>query len=166
MLIFIDFELALPIPYDMGLVSDNRSEFNSWLAMRNRCYNTEMPYYENYGGRGIKVCDSWLDSFASFLSDLGPKPSSNHSLDRIDSNDDYRPSNCRWADHVQQAQNRRLPAPGERSEKLITYNGKTQNLSAWSKETGLSVMTLGRRLKRGLSAELILSQQDLRSKNS
>jgi ribosomal protein S25 len=74
--------------------------------MRVRCLNERNPAYKWYGGRGIKICARWR-SFENFLADMGPRPSLKHSLDRIDSNGDYEPSNCRWADTKTQGRNRR-----------------------------------------------------------
>jgi hypothetical protein len=77
-----------------------------WQAMKNRCYNPNVRQYKNYGGRGIKVCDRWRNSFTAFLEDMGPKPSKKHSLDRINNIGDYEPGNCRWATVKQQNNNR------------------------------------------------------------
>lgn len=73
-----------------------------------RCYNKNQPKYRYYGGRGIRVCDRWLEpnrGFLNFARDMGPKPSPKHSIDRIDVNGDYEPSNCRWATHYVQMAN-------------------------------------------------------------
>jgi hypothetical protein len=84
------------------------SEYMAWCSMKYRCNNPNNKRYADYGGRGIKVCDRWMDSFENFLSDMGTKPSKAHSLDRINNNGDYTPFNCRWATAVEQNRNKRV----------------------------------------------------------
>lgn len=91
--------------YKHGL--SNHPLYPTWSTMKSRCYNKNNISYKNYGARGIKVCDRWLNSFENFLKDMGEKPSDKHSLDRIDINGDYEPSNCRWATPEEQAINKR-----------------------------------------------------------
>lgn len=82
-------------------------EYSSWAHMKYRCYNKNCKQYKDYGGRGIKVCDRWLDSFQNFFKDMGRRPEGNYSLERVDNNKGYSPDNCVWADRITQRNNQR-----------------------------------------------------------
>jgi hypothetical protein len=112
--------------------------YNIWAMMRQRCGNPRAANYVLYGGRGIKCCEQW-SAFSVFLKDMGHPPDPSDTLDRVDTDGDYTPENCRWADPITQACNRRN---GVR----ITANGKTQSMSQWCRETGKSRSEVGHRL--------------------
>jgi len=120
----------------------NSPEYRAYQSMLDRCYNPNNGEYENYGGRGISVCEAWRDSFVNFFTDMGNKPSPNLSLDRIDVNGDYSPENCRWTDIYTQARNRTIrkenktgvPGIEYRSGSYrvkITAYGKVYNLGTY-----------------------------------
>jgi len=124
-------------------------EYGCWTNMRYRCTNKNKAGYKDYGGRGISFCNNW-SSFSSFLSDMGPAPSKKHSIDRIDTNGNYEPSNCHWATSSEQMNN-------TRTNRYITYNKKTMTATAWAKEIGIIPNTLFGRLHRGWSIEKTLT---------
>lgn len=110
--------------------------------IKQRCYNKNHTAYKNYGGRGVKVCNEWLNDFMTFYD-----WSMNHgykdtlTIDRIDVNGNYEPDNCRWVDRKTQANNRR-------NNVYLTYNGKTQTMKEWSRELGVKYKTIFYRHKQ------------------
>lgn len=83
------------------------SECGIWYSMKQRCFNPKSKRYADYGGRGITMADAWRESFDTFYADMGPRPSSKHSIDRINNDGNYEPGNCRWATATEQARNQR-----------------------------------------------------------
>jgi len=124
--------------------------YRSWYAMIGRCENPRDARFARYGGRGIKICKRWRESFLAFAEDMGDKPPG-ASLGRIDNDGDYEPTNCRWESAIQQANNK--------SDNVkITAFGRTLTRQEWSRETGLSQGALRRRInKMGWDAERALS---------
>jgi hypothetical protein len=120
------------------------SEYRIWAAVMTRCYNKRSKSYNDYGGRGIQVCDRWLESFENFLEDMGKRPSSKHSIERNDSNGNYEPSNCRWATQIEQANNKRTSL-------RININGEIMTAKEAAKLTGISYNTIQHRLSKGYS---------------
>jgi hypothetical protein len=116
-------------------------EYRAFTHIKERCYKPNTKGYDNYGGRGIKMCDRWLQSFESFLADVGRAPSPKHTIDRVDNNGNYEPGNCRWATRREQQNNRRR-------NKMITYNGKTQSLGGWCFDLNLNYSTIKKGLRR------------------
>lgn len=127
-------------------------EYNAWCNMKARCYNKKHPEYKNYGERGIRVCNRWVNSFEHFISDMGIRPSSEHSLDRHpDSDGNYLPNNCRWATDKQQCRNKRIGG-----NILITINNETKCLSEWAEASKLSRGTISWRLEHKWPSERLL----------
>jgi hypothetical protein len=118
-------------------------EYYSWKGMVSRCTDPRNIGFRDYGGRGIKVCERWLN-FAHFYADMGDKPTPKHSIDRIDNNGHYEPSNCRWADLEQQNNNRR-------SSRFITINGATKSVTQWARFVGVPARLIFGRLNKGWS---------------
>ena len=118
-----------------------------WRSMHNRCYNSTQASYKNYGGRGIAVDAVWhgAGGFARFLQDMGPCPDGG-TLERIDNNANYGPSNCRWATRGEQAKNKR-------NNRLISANGKTQTLQDWARDLGCSHSAIILRIRKGMSEQ-------------
>ena len=120
-------------------------EYRAWLGMRTRCTLPNTPYFKHYGGRGIKVCERW-DSFDLFLADMGPRPTPHHSIDRIDVNGNYEPTNCRWADKTVQSRN-------TRRQHYVTVGGERVTLAEAVEGTKLNYSTVLHRILRGWEPE-------------
>jgi len=118
-------------------------EYIVWSAMRDRCNNPKNKRYSRYGGRGIVICEQWGD-FAVFLADMGPRPSLVSTIERVDNDGNYEPSNCRWATRAEQNQN-------QSHTRTLTALGRTQSVSEWAREIGISRESLRDRLQRGMS---------------
>lgn len=127
------------------------TEYASWYSMKKRCLNKNYKEYQYYGGRGINICERWLD-FENFIQDMGKKPSPSHSLDRIDNAGNYEPRNCRWASKTKQGNNKR-------NNILITYKGETKTLAQWARLKGIKYGCLRWRYSRGWSVEKMFNKK-------
>lgn len=133
-----------------GASFSERQTYRSWKDMRSRCNNPNDSDYSDYGGRGISICGRW-GNFVTFLADMGSRPVG-ATLDRINVNGNYEPGNCRWADAMTQANNKRT--------NHVLESGET--LSQASRRAGLSRSKVWHRLKAGYSLEDALSNKDFR----
>jgi hypothetical protein len=123
------------------------SEYKSWLKMRERCCDKYSINYCNYGGRGITVCDQWVNSFEVFYRDMGPKPGSEYSIERRDNDGNYEPGNCYWATPTEQGNNKR-------NNVFYNYQGEQLTSAEISRRTGIDRVTLETRINSmGLSME-------------
>ena len=116
------------------------SEYKTWSHIKARCYNQNNNKYGDYGGRGIKMCDRWVDSFETFLNDMGEKPTPDHSIERDNVDGNYEPSNCRWATWEEQCRNKRvvnkLGIPGVYWDKSRNNYRVTISIGGKSKTVG------------------------------
>ena len=128
----------------------NTPEYRVWAGIKSRCLNEKNSAFKDYGGRGIAVCDSWVDSFEQFFNDMGARPSEDHSIDRICVDGDYAPGNCRWATVEEQQNNKR------NSEKHL-YVGEMLTVTQIAQRADVNYKTLSGRLRRGLSLEEALT---------
>lgn len=113
-------------------------EYKAWEKMKARCADKSNP---RYGGRGIDVCQQWKDSFSCFYRDVGPRPSKDHSIERINNDLGYFPENCKWATNTEQLNNTCRNRP-------VSAFGETMSVSMWSRKIGISKKTLWNRLFR------------------
>jgi hypothetical protein len=124
--------------------------YKVWAGIKRRCYNTHEQNYFKYGGRGIIVCEEWqsFEPFYEWAMSHGYRD--DLTIDRIDVNGNYEPSNCRWATAKEQANNRR-------NSHLITYNGETHTMTEWGEIVGINAGAIWKRIKRGWSVEAALT---------
>lgn len=124
--------------------------FNRYLGMISRCYDKEASEYHNYGARGIKVCDRWRLSVSDFINDIGAQPTESHTMDRIDNDGDYCPSNIRWATKKEQSINRRVT-------RMFTFNGIQMCAADWARSLGMTKVAVLNRIRSGWPLELALT---------
>lgn len=121
------------------------AEYNIWAHMKQRCFNPKKNGYEHYGGRGITVCAEWCESFISFFEDVGLRPGPGHSIDRIDNDGNYEPSNVKWATHTEQMSHTRRTIH-------VDLDGEIFSVREAAAKLGLTVATVRHRLRRGTLA--------------
>jgi hypothetical protein len=156
---------ALPLPAEMegsaGGRKRNRSApgpnarhshplHRTWANMIQRCTNPNNTHFEYYGGRGICICERWMD-FLKFVEDVGPRPSELHTLDRKDNAGNYCRENIQWATRLEQGQNRR-------DNHVLEHNGLRLTISEWGRRLGVSYVCILHRIKRGWSVERTVTQ--------
>lgn len=124
--------------------------FRIWQGMMNRCHNANNKDYASYGGRGIVVCDRWQEP-ANFIADMGNRPSSKHSIDRVDVNGNYEPGNCRWATPLEQGENKR-------NSHILTIGGEKIHLAEAARRFNMSESTIINRINRGATDEEAISK--------
>lgn len=123
--------------------------YNIYYNMKSRCYNTKNPYYYNYGGRGVIICDEWLNDFETFYNwAMNNSYKENLTIDRIDVNGNYEPNNCRWITIRENSNNKR-------NNHFETYNGETHTIAEWARILGINNSTLNNRLTRHSFIEAI-----------
>jgi hypothetical protein len=130
----------------------NTPEYHAWESMKLRC-SARYWQYPRHAQRGTKVCERWANSFEAFYTDVGPRPSPDHSLDRIDNDGDYEPGNVRWATRSEQQRNTHRTS-------LLTINGVTRPMLEWDEMAGLRLGTVKQRLRRGWPIEEVLRPRD------
>lgn len=130
--------------------------WKSWMSMRHRCHvkTSNKKNRARYYDRGILVCERWRYSFSNFLSDMGERPQGK-TLDRIDNDGNYEPSNCRWATSSEQARNMA-------KSRNIELDGVTKNIADWAQIYGIGVSTIRERLKRGWDTRTAITEPRMR----
>jgi hypothetical protein len=142
---------AIGSKYKEGAVGQVEKTYRSWQKMKDRCNNCNNTEYNNYGGRGIKVCDRWVNSFENFLEDMGIRPTGK-SLDRYPNlNGNYEPNNCRWASNKEQSRNRR-------GNLYLEFGGETKLAIEWAEIMGVDRNTVIYRNKMRWSLEKCMNR--------
>ena len=113
--------------------------YTIWASMKARCYNKKYECYERYGGRGIVVCDEWKNSFENFKRDIGEKPGKDYSIDRIDFDGNYEPSNCKWSTRTEQENNKS-------TNRIIEHNGEKTTLAQLARKNRIEYRLLYSRI--------------------
>lgn len=127
--------------------------YHTFFQIKRRCYNSKCKAYKNYGGRGIKVCDEWLENSKSFyLWSINNGWEKGLSIDRINVNGDYEPNNCRWITNLVQQNNKR-------NNRYLIYKGEKHSTAEWARILNIPISTIADRIRRGYSVEKILNNE-------
>ena len=128
-------------------------EYKVWKQVKRRCFDPKSAAFKDYGAKGITMYPGWVHDFPAFLAEMGPRPTLQHSIDRIDGSKGYEPGNVRWATKVEQSRNRpSIVVP-------LTLNGQTMLMTVWAEILGVRVQTLAGRRRRGWPVERILQAE-------
>lgn len=164
------FGRLIPVLRDTGIIKTDGLHFNAthgmsksreyktWFRMKSRCYDVTCQDYPDYGGRGITVCDDWINSFESFFEYMGKSPGKTHSIDRINNQGNYEPGNVRWATQTQQARNKR-------TNRLIKYMGESKTMAEWCEILNLPLKRTTLRFYRGHPLEIVFKDKELPKRN-
>jgi hypothetical protein len=125
-------------------------EYDIWISIKARCVARDRRTRRNYLDRGITVCQRWAESFETFLADMGPRPTPQHTIERRNGSLGYQPDNCCWATRLEQAHNMR-------TNRHLTHDGKTMTITEWARSLGTDCGTLSYRLRAGWSVEQALT---------
>ena len=128
----------------------NSRVYGVWKSMVQRCHNPSDRSFENYGGRGIQVCEEWRDSFSQFIADMGIRPEG-FDLDRIDNDKGYNPENCRWVSRLRNLNNKR-------TNRFLEFEGRKMTIAQWASVMGMNYRTLNNRINRGWPLERALTE--------
>lgn len=150
-------KLGVPVNTKHGL--HNTTEYKIWRGIKKRCrLASNKEYQKYYGSRGIDICNEWFNSFEQFYKDMGPRPSPQHSIDRIDNNGNYEPGNCRWATRQEQGSNKRD------NRKVVVGNKEWPSLISFAREMNMTkteYMRASKRFELGWSDEEALGEWNL-----
>ena len=137
----------------------NHPLYSVWCGIKRRCCNPNDAHFKDYGARGITMCSRWMNSFADFYADMGDRPTSKHTIERIKNHKGYEPGNCKWATRAEQNEN-------TRRTKLISFRGTTLSIAKWAKRIGVHARTLHSRIDRlGWTVERALTTSKLPSRS-
>lgn len=128
----------------------NSRVYSVWKSMVQRCHNPNDRSFENYGGRGIQVCEEWRDNFSQFIADMGIRPDG-FDLDRIDNDKGYSPENCRWVSRLRNLNNKR-------TNRFLEFEGRKMTIAQWASVMGMNYRTLNNRINRGWPLERALTE--------